>query len=82
MGIRCSARYIAQQLEGFTTKDVYKMWLDMGLVVKDKFGGYSLTVLGFNLGGKVSKSNYNPVPTFDDDKIIELMIDWYNKHQK
>lgn len=82
MGIRCSAKYIAKQLEGFTTTDVYKMWMDMELVVKDKLGGYSLTQKGIDIGGRVSKSNYNPVPTFDDDKIIKTMINWYKKNKK
>ena len=35
---RKSARFIAQMLCNYTTTDVYEIWKDMGLVVKDKFG--------------------------------------------
>ena len=34
---RKSARYIAQMLDNYTTKDVYEIWKDMGLVIKDMF---------------------------------------------
>lgn len=74
--MRKSARYIARELIGFSTSDVYALWRDMGLVKKDGFGGWSLTALGFEVGGRVSRSNYNPVPTFDSDKIIDMMIDF------
>lgn len=78
---RMSARFIAQQLIGFTTKDVYEMWNDMGIVKKDKLGDWVLTELGRALGGRVSQGNH-PVPTFKADEIIDKMIEFYNKNHK
>ena len=37
---RISARFIAQKLINYTTSDVYEIWTDMGLVIKDKFGDW------------------------------------------
>lgn len=79
---RKSAKFIAQELIGYTTADVYEIWKDMGLVVKDKFGDWALTELGRSAGGKMSKSDHLPVPTFDADKVIDMMIGWYNTHKK
>ena len=79
---RKSARYIAQELIGYTAADVYDIWKDMGLIIKDKFGDWALTELGRSIGGKMSKSDHLPVPTFAADKVIDLMIDWYNTHNK
>ena len=79
---RKSARYIAQELIGYTAADVYDIWKDMGLIIKDKFGDWALTELGRSIGGKMSKSDHPPVPTFEADKVIDMMIDWYNTHKK
>jgi hypothetical protein len=76
---RMSAKYFARELIGFTTADVYEFWKDMGLVVKDKFGDWALTELGRSHGGKISKSNYRPVPTFEFDKIFPMMETFYLK---
>ena len=67
---------------GYTTADVYEIWKDMGLVIQDKFGDWALTELGRSFGGKMSKSNHLPVPAFDSDKIIDMMIDWYSSHKE
>ena len=72
---RKSARYIAQELIGYTAADVYDIWKDMGLIIKDKFGDWALTELGRSIGGKMSKSDHLPVPTFEADKVIDMMID-------
>jgi len=80
--MRKSARYIAQELIDFSVADVYELWKDMGLVKKDGLGGWSLTALGFRVGGRVSRSNYNPVPTFESDKIIDMMIDFCKNKTK
>lgn len=73
---RKSARFIANMLSNYTTKDVYEIWKDMGLVVKDKVGDWILTDLGRNSGGKMSQGIHTPVPTFDADSIIEKMIEF------
>lgn len=77
-----SARYIAKELIGYTAADVYDLWYDMGLVIKDKFGDWALTELGRSIGGRMSKSDRLPVPTFDSDKVIDMMIDFYNEQHK
>lgn len=74
--MRKSARYIAQELINYTTDDVYEIWKDMGLVLKDRFGDWDLTELGKSIGGKLSKSNVRPVPTFDSAMIIDKMIEF------
>ena len=51
---RKSARFIAEMLSNYTTKDVYEIWKDMGLVMKDKFGDWILTDLGKSMGDKMS----------------------------
>lgn len=76
---RKSARFIAEMLCNYTTKDVYDIWRDMGLVIKDKFGDWVLTDLGRSLGGKMSNGNRLSVPTFDADFIIEKMIEFCKK---
>lgn len=80
--MRMSARYIAKELIGYTAADVYDLWYDMGLVIKDKFGDWALTELGRSIGGRMSKSDRLPVPTFDSDKVIDMMIDFYNEQHK
>ena len=79
---RKSARYIAQELIGYTAADIYEIWKDMGLVIKDKFGDWALTEVGRSIGGRMSKTNRCPVPTFDFEVIEKMMIDFYNKHRK
>ena len=76
-----SAKYIADKV-GKSTSWVYEMWKDMGIVVKDKFGDWVLTETGRSIGGKMSKSNHLPVPTFDFEIIEKMMIDFYNKFCK
>lgn len=78
MGMK-SARFIAEELINYTTKDVYEIWKDMGLVEKDKFGDWIITEIGRSIGGKMSKGSRLSVPVFDSDKIIDMMIDFYEK---
>ncbi len=78
---RMSARFVGQMV-GMSTEWVYGMWKDMGLVIKDKFGDWTLTEVGRSIGGRMSKSNHCPVPTFDFAVIEKMMIDFYNKHRK
>lgn len=52
----------------------------MGLVIKNKFGDWALTDLGGSFGGKMSKSDRLLVPTFDADKVIDMMINFCIKH--
>ena len=77
---RKSARFIAQDLVDFSTSDVYECWNDMGVVAKDKVGDWTVTDYGESVGGKMSRSNYQQVPTFDDT-IIDMMIDFCNKRR-
>lgn len=37
---RKSARFIAEMLSNYTTKDVCEIWKEMCLVIKDKFGDW------------------------------------------
>ena len=53
----------------FGTAWVYEMWENMGLVIKDKFGDWALTEAGRKIGGRMSNSNYLPVPTFELEEI-------------
>ncbi len=78
---RMSARYVGEKV-GMSVAWVYNMWKDMGLVVKDKFGEWSLTEEGRKIGGRMSKNNHCPVPTFDFHIIEKKMIDFYNTHRK
>ena len=73
---RKSARFIAEVLSNYTTKDVYDNWKDMGLVVKDNFGDWGLTDIGKSIGGKMSSGNRLSVPTFHADFIIDKMIEF------
>ena len=73
---RKSARFIAEMLSNYTTKDVYEIWKDMGLVMKDKFGDWILTDLGRSMGGKMSNGNRLSVPTFNAYFIIDKMIEF------
>ena len=78
---RMSARFVGKNV-GMSAEWVYGMWKDMGLVIKDKFGDWVLTPAGRSIGGRMSKSNHRPVPTFDFDAVVRMMIDFYNKHRK
>lgn len=73
---RKSARFIAEMLSNYTTTDVYEIWRDMGLVVKDKFGDWALTDVGRSLGGKMSSGERLSVPTFNAEFIIDKMIEF------
>ncbi|MBR4101010.1 MAG: hypothetical protein IKK51_03915 [Oscillospiraceae bacterium] len=73
-----SAKFIAQLLVGYTSKDVYDIWEDMGIVFKDKMGSWKITDLGRSIGGSMSKSDYSQ-PVFEEDIIIDKMIEFYNK---
>ncbi len=78
---RMSARFVAQKV-GMTTKWVYGMWKDMGLVVKNKFGDWILTGRGYDIGGSMSDGPKVSVPTFKFEVIEKMMIDFYNKNRK
>lgn len=72
---RMSARFFGIEM-GLSTDSVYEMWQKMGFVIKDKFGEWALTDAGRNIGGRMSKSNYCPVPTFDFDVIEKKMVNY------
>ncbi|MBE6747062.1 MAG: hypothetical protein E7558_06390 [Ruminococcaceae bacterium] len=76
---RMSARFVGNVV-GKSAKWVYALWEEMGIVTKDKLGDWILTDAGKEIGGKMSRNNYCPVPTFDFEVIEKLMIDFYNKH--
>lgn len=78
---RMSARFIGREV-GKSAEWVYKMWKDMGLVVKDKFGDWILTQAGRDIGGKMSKGPHLSVPTFDFEDIEKKMVDFCNQHHK
>ena len=78
---RMSARFVGRKL-GLSAERVYSIWEGMGLVIKDNFGGWDLTEVGRNIGGRMSKSNHRPVPTFDFEVVEKMMLDYYNKHRK
>jgi hypothetical protein len=78
---RMPARFIGQKI-GKKASEVYEIWSNMGLVIKDKYGDWILTDLGKKIGGKMSNSNYLHVPIFDFEMIKETMIDFYNKNVK
>lgn len=78
---RMSARYVAQKVR-MNTALVYDLWNNMGIVTKDKFGDWTLTEAGRKIGGRMSKNNYCPVPTFDFNVIEQLMTDACKEHRK
>ena len=78
--MRMSAQFVGKKV-GLSTASVYKMWSDMDLIKKNKFGNWSITDLGRVNGGKMSNSK-NPVPTFNFDVIELMMIDFYNSKQR
>lgn len=75
---RMSARFVGKEV-GLSTESVYKMWYDMGLIVKNQYGDWTLTQLGREIGGRMSSGSRLQVPTFDIDMIAERMIDFWNK---
>lgn len=76
-----SARFVGNKV-GKSTKWVYEIWEDMGIVMKDKFGDWILTDLGRKIGGKMSNGNHLSVPTFEFEVIEKMMVDFYNNHRK
>ncbi len=76
--MRMSARFVGNKV-GMDTKWVYDLWEKMGVVIKDKSGDWILTKYGRSIGGKMSKSNYCPVPTFKFE-ILYLIFDYPHKH--
>lgn len=75
---RMSASFVGREV-GMKTELVYDVWKNMGLVIKDKFGDWALTEAGRNIGGRMSKSNYCPVPTFEFEVIEKMMRAFWNK---
>ena len=75
---RMSARFVANKV-GKSTEWVYDMWKNMGLVTQDHAGDWALTEAGRSIGGRMSKSDHCPVPTFDFGVIEEKMIAFYNQ---
>ena len=75
---RMSAKFLGREV-GLGTKDVYDIWDKMGLVQKDKWGDWTLTQLGREMGGKMSEGSRLSVPTFDFDTIINPMIEFWKK---
>ena len=73
---RKSARFIAGMLSNCTTQDVYEIWKDMGIVVKDAFGDWVITDLGRSIGGRMSNGSRLSVPIFDAEFIIDKMIEF------
>lgn len=73
-----SARFVGNKV-GLNTEIVYNMWKEMEIVVKNKYGDWALTEYGRKIGGKMSKNNYCPVPTFEFKMIEKRMIDYYNE---
>jgi len=78
---RMSARFVATKI-GKSTSWVYGLWKEMGLVMLDGYGDWCLTEAGREIGGRMSKGNQFSVPTFDFEKIEELMIEFYKKYHK
>ena len=70
--MRMSARFFGQKI-GKTASQVYEKWHELGIVKPSKFGDWDITDLGHKLGGRMSRSNYRPVPTFDFETIKKLM---------
>lgn len=75
---RMSAKFVGRKICE-TTAWVYEVWSNMGLVCKDKLGDWTLTELGKQIGGRMSESNYLPVPTFEFEKIEKMMREFLKK---
>lgn len=78
---RMAAKFFAREI-GTSPAWVYDIWNKMGLVIRDGFGGWALTDLGRELGGRMSKSNYCPVPTFVFEVIEPKMREFFLKHRQ
>ena len=78
---RMSANILGKKVD-LSAQQVYDMWKDMGLVIKDTFGDWALTDAGRKIGGQMSKSAHLPVPTFEIQIIEKLMIEFYKKLKK
>ena len=78
--MRAAPKFIAKYLENYSAQDVYDILKDMGYIVRDTVG-WKLTELGRANGGKMSNSNY-PTPTFDVDKVIDQMMEFWNRTHK
>ena len=74
---RMSARFIGQKV-GLSTSGVYELWEAMGLVFKDRLGYWDLTDFGRANGGRLSNGRV-PVPTFDFDSIVKMMVEYWEK---
>lgn len=70
---RMSARFVAKKV-GMSTEWVYKMWKEMGLVIKDSIGDWILTEKGYKVGGQMSIGSKLSVPTFKFEEIEKMMI--------
>jgi hypothetical protein len=70
---RMSARFIGLEL-GKSAKEVYAILHQLGLVEKDKYGDWIVTVAGREVTGAMSRGDYS-VPTFDLDTIKGLIKD-------
>lgn len=78
---RMSARYVTQKVR-MNIALVYDLWNSMEIVIKDKFEDWTLIKAGREIGGRITKSNYCTVPTFDFNVIEQLMIDACKEHCK
>lgn len=78
---RMSALHLGRKV-GLSPKEVYEIWSEMGLVQKDKWGDWTLTGLGREMGGRMSEGSYLSVPTFNFDAIINPMIDFWKKKKE
>lgn len=75
---RMSARYIASKM-CMTASSVYNTWEEMGLVMKNQYGDWTLTNLGLEAGGRMSRNNYLSVPTFELESIRKLMREFWSQ---
>lgn len=78
--MRMSARFFG--IERCESADfIYKLWEEMGLVIKDSLGDWRLTDLGLKHGGGWSRGNFKAI-TFDAEHLLPLMDEFYEKHRK
>lgn len=76
---RMSARFFGSKLN-ISTQEVYSVWEDMGIVVKNKIGDWIVTEAGTKIGGRSSKGF--GVPTFDFDSIKAIMLKYMKNCHK
>ena len=72
---RVSARFFGNKAI-ISTQRVYEIWHALGLIMKNKYGDWTLTNAGIEIGGRMSKSSYLSVPTFEYD-VIKPLVDKY-----